>query len=95
MRLSREQVEYVAHLARLGVTEDEIDQFAEQLSAILEHFATIQQLDTEAIPPTALVVALQDVMRDDVVTPSYPREVILANAPRDEDGYFRVKAVLE
>lgn len=95
MRLSREQVQYVAHLARLGVSEDEIEQFAEQLSAILEHFATIQQIDTEAIPPTALVVALQDVMRDDVVTPSYPRDVILANAPRVEDGYIRVKAVLE
>ena len=95
MRLSREQVQYVAHLARLGISEDEIEQFAEQLSAILEHFATIQQIDTEAIPPTALVVALQDVMRDDVVTPSYPRDVILANAPRQEDGYIRVKAVLE
>ena len=95
MRLSREQVKYVAHLARLGISEDEIEQFAEQLSAILEHFATIQQIDTEAIPPTALVVALQDVMRDDVVTPSYPRDVILANAPRQEDGYIRVKAVLE
>ncbi|TAK33342.1 MAG: Asp-tRNA(Asn)/Glu-tRNA(Gln) amidotransferase subunit GatC [Chloroflexota bacterium] len=95
MRLSREQVQYVAHLARLGISEDEIERFAEQLSAILEHFATIQQIDTEAIPPTALVVALQDVMRDDVVTPSYPRDVILANAPREEDGYLRVKAVLE
>ena len=95
MRLSSEQVRYVAHLARLGVTDEEVEQFADQLSAILEHFATIQQIDTEEIPPTAHVVTLQDVMRDDVVTPPFSREMMLANAPREEDGYIRVKAVLE
>ena len=94
MRLSREEVQYVATLARLGLSDDEIARMQDQLSSILEHIAAIDELDTEAIPPTAQVVALSNVMRQDVVTGSLPRESVLANAPRQADGFFEVHAVL-
>ena len=95
MRLSREIVDHVAMLARLGLTEEERELMREQLSSILEHVSRIQELDTEAIPPTAQVIALQNVWREDDVQPSLPVEAVLANAPESEDGFFRVHAVLE
>lgn len=94
MRLSREEVMHVASLARLGLTEDEITRMQDSLSSILEHIAALNRLDTGAIPPTAQVVALSNVMRDDVVIPSLPRDAVLMNAPRQEDGFFAVQAVL-
>jgi aspartyl-tRNA(Asn)/glutamyl-tRNA(Gln) amidotransferase subunit C len=94
MRLSYEEVEYVARLARLGLGDDEITRMQDQLSSILEHIAAIEELDTEAIPPTAQVVALTNVMRQDVVTASLPRDAVLANAPRQSDGFFEVHAIL-
>jgi aspartyl-tRNA(Asn)/glutamyl-tRNA(Gln) amidotransferase subunit C len=95
MRLSREIVDHVAMLARLGLTEEERELMREQLSSILEHVNRIQELDTEAIPPTAQVIRLQNVWREDDVRPSLPVEAVLANAPESEDGFFRVHAVLE
>ncbi len=95
MKLSREEVLHIARLARLGLTEAEITRLSEQLSNLLEHFQVLQQVDTEGIPPTAQSVALQSVMRDDVVSPSLPPEDVLANAPRREGDCFRVRAVLE
>jgi aspartyl-tRNA(Asn)/glutamyl-tRNA(Gln) amidotransferase subunit C len=95
MRLSREIVDHVAMLARLGLTEEERELMREQLSSILEHVSRIQELDTEAIPPTAQVITLQNVWREDDVRPSLPVEAVLANAPESEDGFFRVHAVLE
>jgi len=95
MRLSREIVDHVAMLARLGLTEEERELMREQLSSILEHVSRIQELDTEAIPPTAQVITLQSVWREDDVRPSLPVEAVLANAPESEDGFFRVHAVLE
>ena len=95
MRLTLEQVEHVANLARLGLTEEEKERFAEQLSAVLEYAEMLQKLDTAAIPPTAMVVPLQNVLRPDVVTPSLEREEALANAPRREGEFFRVPAILE
>lgn len=94
MRLSRQEVEYVAELARLGLTDDEVTRLQDQLSSILDHIAAIDRLDTSAIPPTAQVVTLSNVMRDDEVRPSLPREAVLANAPRQADGFFEVLAVL-
>ena len=94
MRLSRQEVEYVAELARLGLTDDEVTRLQDQLSSILEHIAAIDRLNTSAIPPTAQVVTLSNVMRDDEVRPSLPREAVLANAPRQADGFFEVLAVL-
>jgi aspartyl-tRNA(Asn)/glutamyl-tRNA(Gln) amidotransferase subunit C len=90
-------VQHIAELAKLKLTEDEIARMTEQLSAILDYAARLQALDTEAIPPTASVVPLRNVMRDDVVMPSMPRDQVLANAPdKSEDGeFFRVRAILE
>ena len=94
MRLSYEEVEYVATLARLGLSDDEITRMQDQLSSILEHIAAIEELDTEAIPPTAQVVGLTNVMRQDVETASLSRDAVLANAPRQSDGFFEVHAIL-
>jgi aspartyl-tRNA(Asn)/glutamyl-tRNA(Gln) amidotransferase subunit C len=95
MALTPEDVDHVASLARLGITPEERERFAEQLSGILEHFRALQALDTERIAPTAQVQDLRNVMRDDVSRPPMARDLVLANAPRQEDGYFRVQAVLE
>ncbi|HEX2033877.1 MAG TPA: Asp-tRNA(Asn)/Glu-tRNA(Gln) amidotransferase subunit GatC [Chloroflexota bacterium] len=95
MGLTPEDVDHVAALARLGISDAERQRFAEQLSSILEHFEALRALDTEAISPTAQVLPLQNVMRADVVAPSLDVDQVLANAPRRQDGYFRVQAVLE
>jgi aspartyl-tRNA(Asn)/glutamyl-tRNA(Gln) amidotransferase subunit C len=95
MKLSRAEVEHIAELAKLELTEEEKIKFCEQLSAILEYAEMLQQLDTEAIPPTATVLPLQNVMRPDEVAPSFPQEDILANAPDTAEGCFRVRAILE
>jgi aspartyl-tRNA(Asn)/glutamyl-tRNA(Gln) amidotransferase subunit C len=95
MRLSREDVLHIALLARLGLTETEVEQLSEQLSNILENFEVLQQVDTSGIPPTAHSIALQNVMRDDEVATSLPPSEILANAPRKDRDFFRVRAVLE
>ena len=95
MKLSREEVLHIARLARLGLTEAEVDRLTEQLSNILENFEILQQVDTSDVLPTAQSIALQNVMRDDEVTPSLPANEILANAPRREGDCFRVRAVLE
>lgn len=95
MKLTREEVLHIARLARLGLTDAEVDRLREQLSNILENFEILQQVDTKDVPPTAQSIALQNVMRKDEVTPSLPPEDILANAPRREGDCFRVRAVLE
>jgi aspartyl-tRNA(Asn)/glutamyl-tRNA(Gln) amidotransferase subunit C len=93
--LSREQVRHVANLARLGLEPGEEDFYATQLSGILAHIDRLQELDTEAIPPTAQVVALANPLRDDVPRPGLTQEQALANAPARQDGYFVVKAIQE
>ena len=95
MKLTRADVEHIAQLARLELAPEEIELFREQLSAILEYAARLQELDTEAIPPTAQVIEWRNVMRDDEVRPSLPQEEVLANAPEARDGYFVVPTVLE
>lgn len=95
MKLSREEVLHIALLARLGLTEAEVDRFREQLSNILENFEALQQIDTSGIPPTAQAIALQNVVRSDEIADSLPQNEILANAPRKEGEFFRVRPVLE
>jgi aspartyl-tRNA(Asn)/glutamyl-tRNA(Gln) amidotransferase subunit C len=95
MKLSREQVLHIALLARLGLTEAEVDRFREQLSNILENFEVLQQVDTSDVPPTAQSIALQNVMKSDEAADSLPQGEVLANAPRREGDLFRVRAVLE
>lgn len=95
MRLSTEQVRHVAELARLGLDDAELEALASQLSTILEYIDMLERLDTSAIPPTAQVGELADVMREDVVLPSMGQEAALAGSPSAEDGYFRVSAMQE
>ena len=95
MPLSREEVVHIATLCRLGLSEEDIERLREQLSNILGQFEVLQEVDTEGIEPTGHSVALQTVMRDDEPRPSCDKEDVLANAPVREEGYFRVKAVLE
>lgn len=95
MALTQEEVRHIALLARLGLSPQEVERMREQLSSILEHFQVLQELDTSGVPPTAYTVPLHSVFREDQPSPSFPTEDILANAPRPEEGYFRVQAVLE
>ena len=95
MKLSREEVKHIALLARLGVDEADLEKFSEQLSNILENFEILQRVDTTGVPPTSHPVALNNVIREDEVAPSFAPGEILANAPQEEDGCFRVRAVLE
>ena len=95
MKLSRLEVEYIAELAKLSLTDEETEKFRAQLSAILEYAEILQRLDTEAIPPTATVLPLRNVMVADEVRPSFSREDVLANAPQAENGCFKVRAILE
>jgi aspartyl-tRNA(Asn)/glutamyl-tRNA(Gln) amidotransferase subunit C len=95
MKLSREEVQHIALLARLGVTDAELERLREQLSNILENFQVLQQVDTTDVPPTTQSIPLQNVTKDDEVAPSLPPDDVLANAPQREGEFFRVKAVLE
>ncbi len=93
--IDRKTVQNVARLARLGLSEEETDTFGKQLSAILEHIHVLQEADVSGVPPTAHASRLTNVMRQDSVQPSYPPEVLLANAPDQEDNCLKVNAVLE
>ena len=95
MKLSREEVIHIATLARVGVSEKDIENFREQLSNILENFQALQQVDTSNVPPTAQAIALQNVIREDEVVESMSQDDVLANAPHREDNFFKIKAVLE
>ncbi len=95
MSLTRSQVSHVAELAKLHLTEAEIDLFQRQLSDILDYAARLDELDTEAISPTATVLPLRNVMRPDQVAPSFPRDQMLENAPAVAEGCIRVRVVLE
>jgi aspartyl-tRNA(Asn)/glutamyl-tRNA(Gln) amidotransferase subunit C len=95
MKLSLAQVEHVAQLAQLALSDEEKELFREQLSSILDYAERLQQLDTTAIPPTASVLPLENVMREDTVQPSLPVADVLANAPAAEGDHFQVPVVLE
>lgn len=95
MTLSREEVEHIAELAKLTLTEEEIQRYGEQLSDILAFVEQLNELDTSAIPPTASVLPLNNVLRPDVARPSLSNDEALANGPRTADGQFRVAAVLD
>ena len=95
MEISKEQVEHVARLARLEVSEDEKAMFARQLSGILTYMDQLKELETKGVEPTATVLPTDNVFRDDNVRPSLPQEKALANAPDQADGFFRVPKILE
>ena len=93
--IDRETVKNVAKLARLGLTEAEVDVLQNQLSVILENIAKLQEVDVSGVSPTAHASRLSNIMREDVAQPSYAPEVLLANAPEQEDNCLKVNAVLE
>jgi len=91
---TRKDVEHVAHLARLGLTEDEMARLEGQLNHILDQYAVLAQLDTEGIAPTAQTIELENILRDDIVRPSLPSEEVLAAAPKRLGEYFVVPPIL-
>lgn len=94
MRLTIADVEHVAALARLGLSDEEKERMRDQLSSILGHINELSELDTDAIPPTAQVITLSNVLREDEVRPSLSREDVLRNAPRQSEGFFEVHTPL-
>ncbi len=92
--LSRHDVAHVARLARLDLTEEELERFTGQLGAVLEHAADVASLDTAGVPPTAHPLDLINVVREDRPGPSLDRDEVLAMAPASEDGRFRVPRIL-
>ncbi|MDD5093711.1 MAG: Asp-tRNA(Asn)/Glu-tRNA(Gln) amidotransferase subunit GatC [Dehalococcoidia bacterium] len=95
MKLSHEEVRRIALLARVGLSEEETEKLTTQLSVILQNFEILQEVDTSNVPPTAHVIAIDNTMREDKAAPSFLQKEILANAPQAEEGFFRIKAVLE
>ena len=93
--ITRADVEHVANLARLHLTEEEIDRMQTQLSNILEAIETLRDVDTSHVGPTASVIQLENVMRDDIARPGLNRDAALANAPLRDDPFLRVPTVLE
>jgi aspartyl-tRNA(Asn)/glutamyl-tRNA(Gln) amidotransferase subunit C len=95
MKITRKEVEYVAHLARLELTPEEADQFTGQLGQILEYFDKLKELDTGSIEPTSHAVPMANAFREDEVKASYDQETALKNAPAKEGGFFRVPKIIE
>jgi len=95
MKLSYEQVRHIAWLARLGLSEEEVEKFSLQLSNILENFEILKEIDTADVPPATHTIPLQNVIRKDDVAESYPQAEILLNAPKQEGDCFKVQAILE
>lgn len=95
MKLDLETVEHVAMLARLGLTDDEKARLQDQLSSVLDHISILEEVDTDAIPPTAQVIELQNILREDVAGEPLPLEDVLRNAPRTEGDFIKVNAVLD
>jgi aspartyl-tRNA(Asn)/glutamyl-tRNA(Gln) amidotransferase subunit C len=93
-RISRDDVAHVARLARLTLTDDELERYTEQLGAVLDHAADVASLDTAGVRPTAHPLPVRNVFRDDAVEPCLDRDEVLAAAPAVEDGRFRVPRIL-
>lgn len=92
--ISKKEVEHIAWLARLELSEEEKGLFTEQLNEILEYFRLIDEAETEGVPPTYHVIELTNVFREDVAQPSLPKEEVLQNAPRRERGYFKASKIV-
>ncbi len=93
--IDRETVMHVAQLARLGMSEEDINLFQGQLSVILQNITILQEADISGVSPTAHASRLTNIMRTDTPRPSYPPEALLENAPDQEDNSLKVNAVLE
>jgi aspartyl-tRNA(Asn)/glutamyl-tRNA(Gln) amidotransferase subunit C len=95
VEITREQVEHVAKLARLALSDEEQALFSRQLSSILTYVETLNRVDTSQVEPTSHVIPIQNVLREDDVNASLPREAALANAPDSDQGCFRVPKIIE
>jgi aspartyl-tRNA(Asn)/glutamyl-tRNA(Gln) amidotransferase subunit C len=95
MKLSDEQVRHIAWLARLGLSDEEVEKFSLQLSNILENVEILQQVDTTNVPPATHTIPLQNVLRKDDVAKSYSQSEVLSNAPKQAEKCFKVQAILE
>jgi aspartyl-tRNA(Asn)/glutamyl-tRNA(Gln) amidotransferase subunit C len=95
MRLTRDDVLHVARLARLAFTDEEVDRFTAQLSAILDHAARVSDVAADDVPPTAHALPLVNVFREDVVGECLPQDKALSTAPEVEDGRFKVPRIIE
>jgi aspartyl-tRNA(Asn)/glutamyl-tRNA(Gln) amidotransferase subunit C len=91
--LSRSDVEHVAHLARLGLTADELGLLEGQLNHILDQYTKLAELDTDAIPPTAQTIELENILRDDLAIPALPVDEVLRNAPESSGGFIVVPPI--
>ena len=92
--INKKEVEYVAQLANLEFTEDEKEEFTAQLNSILDYFYKLNELDTENIPPTAYIVSMPNLLNEDEVKPSLPRDEVLSNAKHIKKGYFKVPKIM-
>ncbi len=95
MKLDRDVVLHISKLARVELTDAEVETFSEQLSEIIGHFDALNAVNTDGVEPTAHTLPIENVMADDRSRPSLPQEQVLALAPSTDDGYLRVRAVLE
>jgi aspartyl-tRNA(Asn)/glutamyl-tRNA(Gln) amidotransferase subunit C len=93
--LSKDEVLHVARLARVGLTAADLEKFQHQLSDILDHFEVLKGIPTDDVPATMHTLLLEGVVSSDEPRPSLPQEEVLRNAPREQDGYLRVRAVLD
>jgi len=95
VKITREEVAHVARLAMLEISGEEVALYTDQLNAILEYADKLKMLETKGVDPTAHVLPLRNVFREDEIRPGLPREEALANAPAEEEGLFRVPRVME
>ena len=95
MKISKEEIEHIAVLARLSLSGEEKELFGSQLSSILDYMEKLNELDTKGIEPTSHVLSLSNVMRDDIPRLSIPKEDALMNAPDHTEKFFRVPKIIE
>ncbi|MCC6345962.1 MAG: Asp-tRNA(Asn)/Glu-tRNA(Gln) amidotransferase subunit GatC [Nitrospirales bacterium] len=95
MKINREDVRHIATLSRLQVSEEDLDTFSSQLSTIVEYIEQLNRLDAGGVEPTSHVLPLQNVMRDDLPSPSLPREEVLRNTPDSTGKFYRVPKIIE
>ena len=95
MKLTTEEVRHIAMLARVGMTDEEIERMRDEMSSILENFDILSQVDTSGVEPTGHSVDVHTVLRDDSIRESSSQEDVLANAPSSEEEFIRIRAVLE
>lgn len=93
--IDEKEVKYIADLASLKLSEDEVEKFSKQLSEILDYVEKLDELDTEEIVPTAYTIPVKNVLRDDEIEESLELQKVLKNAPESKDNQFRVPKIMD